>query len=337
MGIINMNGRIYDPNLHCFLQPDNNIQDPFNTQNYNRYGYVLNNPLKYTDPSGEFINVFLGYLLSGYIMGAYASGGELNPAKWNSSAFITIGAAGASAGASAVATNLTNNYLDNYNKPPVLGFSAVGSGNDMHSFVNNNNDFNFKNHPNNTYQVTKNSGLNGNLATIGSLLGGVSGLMNELSIVKFHNAAPAGSFAVNYNGSLRYWSDTFKGGTKAGIPSSVVQAARNSSNGLKFASKLGGIASTAGTYIGYYGAVENFLKDDYYGFVREGTANYVGTKIAATKGNIAGIGWTIGWNILGPWVTNTQIYNSLFFGENSSVYRERAIINGWYESKIFKD
>lgn len=134
VGLINMNGRIYDPNLHRFLQPDNNIQDPFNTQNYNRYGYVLNNPLKYTDPTGEFWNV-VGYLLSGYIMGAYASGGELNPAKWNSSAFIAIGAAGASAGASAVATNLTNNYLDNYNKPPVLGFSAVGAGNDMHPFV----------------------------------------------------------------------------------------------------------------------------------------------------------------------------------------------------------
>ena len=28
------------------------MQDPGNTQNYNSYGYVLNNPLKYTDPSG---------------------------------------------------------------------------------------------------------------------------------------------------------------------------------------------------------------------------------------------------------------------------------------------
>ena len=49
-----MNGRLYDPRLHRFLQPDNNLQEPYNTQNYNRYGYVLNNPLKYTDPSGEF-------------------------------------------------------------------------------------------------------------------------------------------------------------------------------------------------------------------------------------------------------------------------------------------
>ena len=55
VGIINMNGRLYDPKLHRFLSPDNYIQDPFNTQNFNRYGYVLNNPLSYTDPNGEII------------------------------------------------------------------------------------------------------------------------------------------------------------------------------------------------------------------------------------------------------------------------------------------
>lgn len=52
-GLIHMNGRLYDPVLHRFISPDNFIQNPFNTQNYNRYGYVLNNPLMYTDPSGE--------------------------------------------------------------------------------------------------------------------------------------------------------------------------------------------------------------------------------------------------------------------------------------------
>lgn len=53
VGLINMNARLYDPMLHRFLQVDNYIQDPTNTQNYNQYGYVLNNPLKYTDPSGN--------------------------------------------------------------------------------------------------------------------------------------------------------------------------------------------------------------------------------------------------------------------------------------------
>jgi hypothetical protein len=33
--------------------PDNFVQDPYNTQNYNRYSYVLNNPLLYVDYSGE--------------------------------------------------------------------------------------------------------------------------------------------------------------------------------------------------------------------------------------------------------------------------------------------
>ena len=44
VGIINMNGRLYDPLLHRFLSPDNFVQDLSNTQNFNRYGYVLNNP-----------------------------------------------------------------------------------------------------------------------------------------------------------------------------------------------------------------------------------------------------------------------------------------------------
>lgn len=57
--ISEQSGRLYDPKLHRFLQPDNNVQDPSNTQNYNRYGYCYNNPFKYTDPSGEFLFSFL--------------------------------------------------------------------------------------------------------------------------------------------------------------------------------------------------------------------------------------------------------------------------------------
>jgi len=53
VGIIHMNGRLYDPLLRRFLNADENIQDSFNTQNYNKYGYVLNNPLLFNDPSGE--------------------------------------------------------------------------------------------------------------------------------------------------------------------------------------------------------------------------------------------------------------------------------------------
>ena len=51
-GLINMNGRLYDPYLQRFLSPDNVVQAPDNAQSYNRYTYCLNNPLRYTDPSG---------------------------------------------------------------------------------------------------------------------------------------------------------------------------------------------------------------------------------------------------------------------------------------------
>jgi len=71
VGLVHMNGRLYDPKLHRFLQPDNNIQEPYNTQNYNRYGYCLNNPLKYTDPSGELFG--LDDLAAAVIIGAIIS------------------------------------------------------------------------------------------------------------------------------------------------------------------------------------------------------------------------------------------------------------------------
>ncbi|MDQ8747748.1 RHS repeat-associated core domain-containing protein [Elizabethkingia miricola] len=71
IGIIHMNGRLYDPLLRRFLNADENIQDPNNTQNYNKYGYVLNNPLMYNDPSGEFF--FLPFLI-GIGLGQFFAG-----------------------------------------------------------------------------------------------------------------------------------------------------------------------------------------------------------------------------------------------------------------------
>jgi RHS repeat-associated protein len=51
--LINMNGRMYDPLLGRMLSPDNLVQAPDFSQSLNRYTYCLNNPLAYTDPSGN--------------------------------------------------------------------------------------------------------------------------------------------------------------------------------------------------------------------------------------------------------------------------------------------
>lgn len=84
VALIHMNGRLYDPLLRRFLNADENIQDPTNTQNYNKYGYVMNNPLMYWDPSGEFIwfVIAAAAIIGGYTAGVKANG-SWNPFKWN--------------------------------------------------------------------------------------------------------------------------------------------------------------------------------------------------------------------------------------------------------------
>ena len=61
VGIVHMNGRIYDPRLGRFLQADPVIQFPNFSQSWNRYSYVLNNPLAYTDPTGYIIPIFTAF------------------------------------------------------------------------------------------------------------------------------------------------------------------------------------------------------------------------------------------------------------------------------------
>ena len=53
----------YDPALGRFLSPDPYVQAPDFSQNFNRYAYCLNNPLKYTDEDGE---VFLFTLFNAF-------------------------------------------------------------------------------------------------------------------------------------------------------------------------------------------------------------------------------------------------------------------------------
>jgi RHS repeat-associated protein len=50
--LVHMNGRVYDPNIGRMLSPDPFVQFAGYSQSFNRYSYVLNNPLSATDPSG---------------------------------------------------------------------------------------------------------------------------------------------------------------------------------------------------------------------------------------------------------------------------------------------
>jgi RHS repeat-associated protein len=52
LGLVHMNGRVYDPVLARFLSADPFIDGASDSQGFNRYTYVHNNPLNATDPSG---------------------------------------------------------------------------------------------------------------------------------------------------------------------------------------------------------------------------------------------------------------------------------------------
>ncbi|UTW45941.1 hypothetical protein KFE80_03285 [bacterium SCSIO 12696] len=82
VGVIHMNGRIYDPKIARFLQADPFIQDPLMTQSLNRYAYVINNPLNATDPSGYFFKKFAGLIVGAILVIATGGAASALLAGW---------------------------------------------------------------------------------------------------------------------------------------------------------------------------------------------------------------------------------------------------------------
>lgn len=57
IGVIHMNGRVYDPLIGRFMSADSVIPNPYDLKDFNRYTYVLNNPLSMGDPTGHFYSM----------------------------------------------------------------------------------------------------------------------------------------------------------------------------------------------------------------------------------------------------------------------------------------
>ena len=126
LGIIHMNGRLYDPLQRRFLNVDENIQDPNNTQCYNKYGYAMNNPLLYNDPSGEIIPLVIAVIIgaavavASYAIGSYFTygswekvglSGELKAAFWGAvSRAVTFGIGDCFTTAKGVATVFSKTF-----------------------------------------------------------------------------------------------------------------------------------------------------------------------------------------------------------------------------------
>jgi RHS repeat-associated protein len=97
VGLINMNGRMYDAVLGRMLSPDTYVQEPGNTQSFNRYSYCLNNPTKYTDPDGQWAHLVVGALIGGAVNLIMNANNVDN--FWQGSGYFGVGAVAGALGA----------------------------------------------------------------------------------------------------------------------------------------------------------------------------------------------------------------------------------------------
>ena len=102
--LYNCNARLYDPLLGRFLEPDPYVQAPDFTQNFNRFAYCLNNPMKYSDDSGEN-PVVIAAIVVGVISGTTNLLVNIDNCEgaWE---YISAFAVGAISGIAAVATTI---------------------------------------------------------------------------------------------------------------------------------------------------------------------------------------------------------------------------------------
>jgi len=84
-GLYFYGARWYDSSLGRFIQADTIVPSPGNPQSLNRYAYVLNNPLRYTDPTGMFsedeIMTYLGVDSWEAVLALFGQGGSLE-GRW---------------------------------------------------------------------------------------------------------------------------------------------------------------------------------------------------------------------------------------------------------------
>jgi len=226
VGIIHMNGRLYDPLLRRFLNADENIQDIFNTQNYNKYGYVLNNPLMFSDPNGEFfvfafvaawgVSLFWGGVITAAIIGtavglaAYSLGVAISGGKWQLggalksmfwggvSGAVTFGIGSAFTPAAGTVLTLTDKVASAMAQGLVHGFaqgtlSLMQGANFTHGFA---------------------SGASGSWGA--SLFGGIAGSFANSAAGTVISGMVLGGVASELTGG-NFWQGAVIGGVVAGL------------------------------------------------------------------------------------------------------------------------
>ena len=139
VNVINMNARLYDPVIGRFFSPDPFVQAPDFTQAFNRYSYCMNNPVMYSDPTGEVfvIDDIIAAAVLGAIFNSFTqivAGNVNNTGDFFLAAGIGAlsGAAGASVGSAVVGAIKYGGFISGAASGAANGATSsfiAGSGN----------------------------------------------------------------------------------------------------------------------------------------------------------------------------------------------------------------
>jgi RHS repeat-associated protein len=246
--LINMNSRLYDPLLGRFLAPDPYVGSGL-TNDFNRYIYARNNPLMYTDPSGQNPLYWLGMLIYSGI--SYLAGVRDNGYKdWTPKiSSFQLGYSTSSGGYGGVSFNNGQNYSNvGWNNGLTTGSTSYGltymSYNDLsvdpvQYLMQKEQEIRYDDAVNRNYQKSTNAWIEGSNYTAGVLSTAGS----------YFRSTQTGSFRLTngaYNGSEfspKYYPEGWGGGSFADITTYSV-------------SKMGGYlslgAGAVGTGFAYY-------------------------------------------------------------------------------------
>jgi RHS repeat-associated protein len=146
VGLIHMNGRVYDPLVGRMMSADPTVPDAMNPQAWNRYSYVGNDPLAFTDPSGfswlsSFFHKAVNFLQKTPIVGAILKVGLtivlsaiLTPVGASALEAALYGAT-ASALSSAAVTGLSGGKLGDILKSAAIAGATVIAFNAIHALT----------------------------------------------------------------------------------------------------------------------------------------------------------------------------------------------------------
>ena len=182
-GLVNMNARLYDPLLGRFLSPDPYVQAPDFTQNFNRYTYALNNPLKYTDESGEFIITTAMIVAAGIgaavgLASGYFIGKQHGATGWTMAGYIAGG--GLIGGVAGFAGGYVSGALASYSGAGFLGGALSGGSSAAASGVLSGTGFSLLNGKSFSQSILNGCAAGGTGFLLGGAMGGLAQGISDL-------------------------------------------------------------------------------------------------------------------------------------------------------------